>query len=568
MFLRCRPISFFLIVMALPGCLANSITGMQPDTTPQENATGSAPEGQTSGSPAPTTNPDHLPRVSRCVQAHSPKPRGLRRLTGKEVTRTLQRIFKAADVPHGTEAFGGDSTVYGFDTIQSSLNIYNGGAVALQVYGESVGNYAAEHLGVITPCTNQDAACRATFIPQFGKQMFRRPLSADEVRGFDGLMARDEDFTTGLKAVVSAMVQSPFFLYRTELGVPSEQGYLLGPYEVASALSYLLTGSAPDAALMAAADANLLGDARARLAQAERLLATPQAVETLGRFTLQWLQVDDLAAAARTEGSTTLSMGLKDAMREEVRRTAESLWGNPNSQLRDIFLTPTTYINGELASFYGASGGQEASFRPVAQASMNRNVGVLGMGGVLAAASQTNRASPVLRGRMVRMRMLCGTIPSPPSSVPPLSSMAIIDGTVRGSYVQHEANPACQGCHLLMDPLGFPMGHYDTIGRRRPGNAENGIAVDTSGKVTGVGEMDVPLAGLDDLSGFLSTSDEAGACFVRHFAMYAYGAVSWPQDGCTHDDVAEVARGARYNLRATVLGLIGLPSFVTRSSDA
>ena len=546
--------------------MANSLSSMQSGVAHEAGTgTGGMKDDTVTG------NPDHLPTVSRCLQAHKPKPRGLRRLTGREVTRTLAGIFNSNDVPNGAEAFGGDGTVYDFDTIQSALNIYNSGVISLQVYAESVGTYAASHLSAISSCTTLDGACRTSFISQFGKKMFRRPLSADEVRGLDGLMAGAASFAEGAKIVVSAMVQSPFFVYRTELGTPNPSQpdqYILGPYEVASSLSYLLTGAAPDASLMAAADANVLADANARLEHAKRLLDTPEAKETLGRFMLQWLQVDSLDATARTEGSLTLSSSVKAAMRQEVKLTVESLWADANSRLSHVFTAPKTYLNSELATFYGVSGGGGASFSPIPQATINRDLGVLGMGGVIAAASQTNIASPTLRGRMVRMRMLCGTIPPPPSSVPPLSASAETDGTVRGTYSQHASNPACATCHDRMDPLGYTFGHYDTIGRRRPGNMENGILVDTSGKVTDVGPQEVPLSGLSDLNAFLATSDEAGACFARHWAMYAYGSVSWPQDQCTHDDLAEAFRASGYNLRAMVLGLIALPSFATRSTDA
>jgi hypothetical protein len=555
-------------MLALTACFANSPNAVPVDASASMNGeTGVEVESGRVGNTVPGT-PDHLPALSACVSPHAPKPRGLRRLTGREVSATLAAIFNANDVPPGTEAFGGDTSVYGFDNVQSALNIYNGGVIALQVYAEAVGNYASTHVAQISTCTGMDGACRTGFITQFGKAMFRRPLSTEEVQGFDGLMGGTANFVDGVKAVVSAMVQSPYFVYRTELGTPRGADYVLGPYEVASALSYLLTGAPPDAALMAAADANALGDTQSRLGQAQRLLATPQAKTTLGRFMLQWLQVDTLDAVARTEGSLTLSTSLKAAMRQEVQMAVEKLWSNPNTLLAEVFTTPTTYLNGELATFYGAPNAGSATFAPVSLASFGRDPGVLAMGGVIAAASQTNVASPVLRGRMVRMRMLCGTIPSPPSSVPPISAQAATDGTVRGTYVAHTANPACAGCHQRMDPLGFTFGHYDTIGRRRPGNMENGIPVDTSGKVTGVGDADVPLSGLADLVAFLAQSDAVGACFARHWAMYAYGAVSWAEDQCTHDDVAEVARTAHFNLRATVLGLIALPSFVTRSSDA
>lgn len=569
-----------VLILASPSCLANALNPMQQDGTA---TSGGGLSGEGGGSSAGGTssgggtgmaimgNPDHLSTVSKCSVPHTPKARGLRRLTGREVTRTLQTVFAASDVPSGMEAFGGDSTVYDFEGIQSVLTVTHGTVVALQVYAEAVGDYASTHVSAVSNCTSQDATCRSSFISSFGKKMFRRPLTADEARAFDSLMGSGSSFNEGVKAVVSAMVQSPYFLYRSELGTPDAKRpglYALSGYETASALSYLLTGNAPDAALMAAAEANTLSDSNVRIAQAERLLATTDGRDTLTQFFLQWLQVDQIASLARTEGTLTLSTDLKNAMREEVRLTVNSLLANGNSRLKDLFTTSTTYLNGPLLALYGGMGTGDTSFKPVNQASLNRDMGVLGMGGVIAAASQTNIASPTLRGRMVRMRMLCGTIPSPPNSVPPISATAVTDGTIRGLYGAHTANPACQGCHLRMDPLGFTLGNYDTVGRRRPGDMENGRPVDTSGKVTEVGDADVPLSGLSDLSTYLSTSDVAGACFARHLAMYSYGSTTWSQDSCTFDELSEAARASGYNLKATVLALVGLPSFVSRSSDA
>ena len=58
----------------------------------------------------------------------------------------------------------------------------------------------------------------------------------------------------GAQAVVSAMLQSPYFLYRSELGAQSGSTFALTPYEVATELAYTLTGTAPDSTLLAAAD--------------------------------------------------------------------------------------------------------------------------------------------------------------------------------------------------------------------------------------------------------------------------------------------------------------------------
>lgn len=343
---------------------------------PVNSAVGSSgTQGATAG---PIVAPDHLPNLSQCVAAHTLKPRGLRRLTGDEVSKTLTDIFAAIDVPDGDDAFGGDSTVYNFDSIQSVLNVTEGGVVALQIYGEAVGNYAAQHMAVVSSCTTLDANCRVSFITTFGKKMFRRRLTDDEMRGFDGLMGSASAFAEGVRAVVSAMVQSPYFLYRTELGSPDPNHpgqWALGRYEVASALSYLFMETAPDGALMAAADANALGDANARMLQAQRLMATPQGITKLGKFMLQWLQVDALDATARTDvpltglSDLTAFLATSDAAGACFARhwAATQYWGGSNSTVTPISAPTTawqTLFGGSAAPTTGDAPYHRKSARP------------------------------------------------------------------------------------------------------------------------------------------------------------------------------------------------------------
>jgi hypothetical protein len=40
---------------------------------------------------------------------------------------------------------------------------------------------------------------------------------------------------------------------------------------------------------------------------------------------------------------------------------------------------------------------------------------------------------------------------------------------------QHRSNPACQGCHKLMDPIGFALEPFDAIGRARTEDGGNPI---------------------------------------------------------------------------------------------
>jgi hypothetical protein len=324
----------------------------------------------------------------------------------------------------------------------------------------------------------------------------------------------------------------------------------------------------PDTALMQAAAQNALATPAQLAAQAARLLKTPRAHAAVQEFFMQWLQVTDLVNDSRTEGTTSLSAPVKLDMQTEARMMIDDVVFTKNGSFSDLLTANTTFINQNLSTFYGApGGGAGATFAPVPVASLQRDLGVLGLGGVLAAASQSTYASPTLRGRMVRMRLLCNSLNPPPVGVPQLSSQAP-NQTTRQRFTHHVTSATCASCHTLMDPLGYTMGNYDTVGRRRPGDLEMGQPVDTTGDVTQAADgSKTPLKNLADLTQFLAQSQEAEACMSRHWAMYAFGAVSFPQDGCTYDATASAAAAAKYNLQQTLIGLTQVPSFTQRVMD-
>ena len=81
--------------------------------------------------------------------------------------------------------------------------------------------------------------------------------------------------------------------------------------------------------------------------------------------------------------------------------------------------------------------------------------GLLGQGSILTVTSYANRTSPVLRGKWVLENILGTPPPPPPPNVPPLGTPPVGKAlSMRERMAQHRANPACAGCHQLMDPRG------------------------------------------------------------------------------------------------------------------
>ncbi|RYF12313.1 MAG: DUF1592 domain-containing protein [Deltaproteobacteria bacterium] len=306
-----------LILAVCTGCVAHwssaSLSARAGDDASGQSAMAPGDAGNKLAKPAAN---DHLPALSPCT-SQAPAPRALRRLTSAELSNTVIDLFGDGMAPSASGVFSNDASIYGFHDVSHALEVRDNGALSMQIYAESVAAYAAQHLSQLFTCNSLDANCERSFVTTFGKRAFRRPLSSEEVEDYLTLFTGMPDFATGASAFISAVLQSPAFIYRSELGAPDPNDasvYRLTPYEVASELSYAITASPPDAQLMQAADADLLASPAQILAQAKRLAQTPRAHAALDEFFLEWLQVADLANDARTEDTTTLSASLKQAM--------------------------------------------------------------------------------------------------------------------------------------------------------------------------------------------------------------------------------------------------------------
>jgi len=124
-----------------------------------------------------------------------------------------------------------------------SNNIDKFASVADSLADRAVGeSYAA-----LVPCQSQDMACAKTFVDTFGLRAFRRPLTTEETARYLTLFdpgVTGGDFKVGVSLVIRAMLVSPYFLMRSEMGMETGPGrFTLTPFEVASALSYTYWGT-------------------------------------------------------------------------------------------------------------------------------------------------------------------------------------------------------------------------------------------------------------------------------------------------------------------------------------
>jgi len=490
----------------------------------------------------------------------APEPVTLRRLTQSQYANALHDLFgEAVIVPRALEpdtARAGSRAVGAAETSVSPRGTeqYQDAAyaVAEQVLRDPARRAAA------VPCAPSgpgDATCAASFVRAVGRKVWRRPLTEDEVTRLAAVVTRAgttlADFHRGAEYGLAALLQSPDFLFRAELGVdggrPGERRY--AGYELASRLAFFLWDSTPDDALLDAAQSGAL-DAPAGLErEVDRMLASPKARRGLRAFVTDWLQLaklDSLSKDATIFPSFSADLG--PSAREEVLRDAEALTFERPGDFRDFFTARETFVNRRLAAIYGVQFPvREASatqFERVTLPSSTPRRGFLGTVAFLALEAHPVSTSPTLRGRFVRETLLCNEIPMPPVNV----NTAIPEPspqlrTLRQRLAAHVADASCRGCHSFIDPPGLAFEHFDGIGRFRA--LDNGTAIDAAGTFDGR-----PYRDAAELAAIVRDHWQLPECIVRRAYRHAWGQVE--ADGQREETQRLQTRfaAAGYQLRA------------------
>jgi len=413
----------------------------------------------------------------------------------------------------------------------------------------------AANLSTLAPCagtsTAEQAACGATFVTTFGKRAFRRPLTGDEAQSFNTLfigLNESRGYSVAVELVTQALLQSPQFLYRVDAAraaTPETGAVALDPYQLASRLSYFLTGSMPDQQLFMAADAGSLASVAEIETQARRLLETSRAKAMVRDFNRQWLQLDQLSGLARNPPPGMADVkGIGDDYRESLLQFLDQAFWE-QGDVQSLFLSPMTYVNARLGSVLGvdapATGFSKVSGAP-------GRVGLLSQPGLMAMLAHSDQSGPVQRGVFVRQRILCLDVPPPPPNFNPVPPDPDPSLTTRERFAVHTASPACSACHKLIDGTGFGFEKYDQLGRYR--TQENGLPIDATGEMLDTGEAAVEghFDGVLELSNRLASSPRVERCLATNWYRYAMGRVETEADGCSLREVEQKfsASGGRF----------------------
>lgn len=497
-----------------------------------------------------------------------PGPRLLRRLSHVEYGNTVRDLLGLAAQPE--LGFAADAEVHGYLNGARALDIP---PLLLEQYrdaAESLSEAAvAQRFDDLMPCDEPTTACAARFIEEFGLRAWRRPLTEDERSAWLGLFveaATDEGFRGGVRWVLAGLLQSPHFLYRSELGRADGGGFVLTDWELATELSYLVLQTTPDDLLLEAAATGALSTPEGLAEELARLSADPRAARTMAGFVGSWLLLDRLPVVARDAALyPTFTSGIRSDLAGEAERLVEDVL-LAGGGLDDLLLTEATFLTPELADFYGVDLGDGApdadGFVRTSTVGTGRG-GLLTTGALLAVHALPTGSSPIHRGVLVRERLLCQELPPPPANVdasPPPVDPSL---STRERYAAHSAVEGCASCHDRIDPIGFAFEHFDGVGRWR--DTEGPHAIDATGEIVQSPSSDGTFDGALELAAHLAASPDVESCWSAQWLRFGTGLGE--ELRCSSGAVADAVAASGGSLDAVWEGIVGLPHARRRVGD-
>ena len=495
--------------------------------------------------------------------------RRIRRLSWREYANVVDELLDTSAKDETLATLPVEPTLSGFDNQDSALRV-NG------LLAETISDLAASlaskaNVADVAPCveTSGSPACLDSFMQSFAKRAYGRPPTTDEVSRMSQVAALGEDYAESVRLVIEVVLQSPNLIYVSELGAPDAvatpgQPLQLTAYEVASQLSFLLTGKRPDATLLDKAESGELLSPDSLRAEALRLLGTPEGKNALQLFVSGWLEMAPIADAPKSsEFFPELTPAIVSAMQQEFDGFLTAQIDGGNGTLTGLMTAPSTLVPSELLPIYGADYTPGVGFDPA------RRGGVLSLPGLLTYHAARDHSGPVERGLFVRRQLLCMDVPSPPpAAVAQIADNPIETGdtsvTTRQKFEQHVTDASCRACHLQFDPIGFGLENFDGIGRFR--TTENGLPVDSSGELFGT-DVDGAFEGVVELSQRLAQSEMFADCMVEHYFRFAMARPPQVADQCVIDDWSRAFREGGETLRDLVLTSVADPTFMTRKDD-
>jgi hypothetical protein len=418
---------------------------------------------------------------------------------------------------------------------------------------------------------NEDG-CAERILTNLARRAYRRPVTVADVEApiefYKNARQKGGDFDAGIRAGLARILSSPLFLYRIErdpAGARAGTAQPVSDVDLASRLSFFLWSSIPDQRLLNLAATGRLREPGVLAAQVRRMIADDRADALINNFSGQWLQLRNLESKVAPD--LLMFPDFDDNIRKGFRRETELFFGHilrENRPALELLSADYTFVDERLARHYGIPGVYGPRFRQVKLTDPNRR-GLLGQGSILSLTSVATRTSPVFRGKFVLTTFLNTPPPPPLPNVPTLEESnkeaAAKPKTVREQLEVHRANPTCAGCHRIIDPPGFALENFNSVGQWRE-TGENGAPIDSGGVLADGAKVDGPVALRNAI---LSRPEAFVTVLTERMMTYALGRGVEPSDMPVVRSIVKKAALNNYRFTSIIMGIIESAPFQMRT---
>ena len=392
------------------------------------------------------------------------------------------------------------------------------------------------------------ALCLQQFCRQFVGRAFRRPLTDDEARAYiEKHFENAPEPELALKRVVLMTLKSPRFLY-TEVPGSSDE------YDVASRLSFGLWDSLPDEELLTAAKDRKLRTAQEIAAQTQRMLNDPRARAKVRDFFRQWLEMEEAEDLSKDKATfPDFTDDVLADLRTSLEMFIDDVVWSPKSDYRQLLLGDYLFLNGRLAKLYGAELPDDSDFQKVKFNSKLRT-GVITHPYLLSVFAYHKSSSPIHRGVFLTRNIVGRALKPPPMAIQFMDDRFDPSLTMREKVAELTRPAACQGCHSVINPLGFSLEHYDAVGRYR--TTDNKKPVNAASEYTTSGGKTVRLSGPRDVAEYAARSKEAQLAFIQQLFHYL---VKQPAGAYSPDTLERLRKSfakSDYNIQQLVIEIV------------
>jgi hypothetical protein len=489
----------------------------------------------------------------------------------------LQKAYSAnEDLVHRPGASTFDPNIgmqYGYDTVPHLARVDITGPYHATGPGDTP---SRRRIFVCHPSASADEiTCARKILSNLVRRAFRRAPEESDLESLLSFYQQERNkgasFEAGIEIALRRILADPEFVFRFEPPpdnvAPGEQ-YRISDTELASRLSFFLWSSIPDDELLNLAIQGKLHEPAVLERETRRMLADDRSDALAANFAGQWLYLRDLKSS-NPDGREfpDFDDNLRQAFQRETEMLFESILHEDRSVL-DLLNADYTFVNERLAKHYGIANVYGPDFRRVPVPNDARR-GLLGQGSMLLVTSNANRTSPVQRGKWILQNLLGSPPPLPPPNVPPLkeSSEEARATSVRERMEQHRANPACAGCHKIMDPIGLTLENFDGVGHWR--DTDLGFKVDASGQLVDGTRVDGPASLREAL---LNRPEALVGTMTEKLLMYGVGRETkyydMPVVRAIMRDATRNPAGDRYRFSELVLGIVKSAPFQMRVKEA